>query len=39
MYIQFSYIRAFCIYCLISAVATLLFFVAALKHFSATRKS
>ncbi len=39
MYIQFTYIRAFCIYCLISAVATLLFFIAALRHFSATRKN
>jgi uncharacterized membrane protein len=37
MYIQFTYIRAFCIYCLISAVATLLFFIAALWHFIATR--
>ena len=39
MYIQFTYIRVFCIYCLISAVATLLFFIAALRHFSATRKN
>ena len=39
MYIQFSYIRAFCIYCLISAAATLLFFIAALRHFSATGKN
>ena len=38
MYIQFTYIRAFCIYCLISAVTTLLFFIAALRHFTATRE-
>ena len=38
MYIQFTYIRAFCIYCLISAVATLLFFIAALWHVIATRE-
>jgi uncharacterized membrane protein len=38
MYIQFTFIHAFCIYCLISAVLTLLLFIAALSHFSATRK-
>ncbi len=38
MYIQFTYIRAFCIYCLISAVTTLLFFIAALWHLTATRE-
>ncbi len=38
MYIQFTYIRAFCIYCLISAVTTLLFFIAALRHFIATHE-
>jgi uncharacterized membrane protein len=37
MYIQFTYIGAFCIYCLISALATLLFFIAALWHFGRTR--
>ena len=37
IYIQVTYIHAFCIYCLISAVATLLFFIAALWHFIATR--
>lgn len=37
MYIQFTYIRAFCIYCLISAVTTLLFFIAALWHFTVKR--
>lgn len=39
MYIQFTYIRAFCIYCLISAVATLLFFIAALRHFARSKPS
>jgi uncharacterized membrane protein len=38
MYIQFAHIRAFCIYCLISAVLTLLLLVAALVHFRATRR-
>jgi uncharacterized membrane protein len=33
MYIQFTYIHAFCIYCLISALATLLLFVAAARQF------
>jgi len=37
MYIQFTYIRAFCIYCLISAATTLLFFIAALWHFTVKR--
>jgi uncharacterized membrane protein len=37
LYIQVTYIHAFCIYCLISAVATLLFFIAAAWHFVATR--
>jgi uncharacterized membrane protein len=37
MYIQFTYIHAFCIYCLISAIATLLLFIAAARHFSMTR--
>ena len=37
MYIQFTFIKAFCIYCLISAVLTLLLLVAALSHFRATR--
>lgn len=37
MYIQATYIGAFCIYCLISAAATLLFFIAALWHLLATR--
>jgi uncharacterized membrane protein len=38
MYIQVTFIHAFCIYCLISAVLTLLLFVAALWQFSAIRK-
>jgi uncharacterized membrane protein len=38
MYIQFTFIHAFCIYCLISAVTTLLFSIAAVWHFSAMRE-
>jgi len=38
MYIQITYIHAFCIYCLISAVLTLLLFIAALAHFRTTRR-
>jgi uncharacterized membrane protein len=37
MYVQFAFIHAFCIYCLISAVLTLLLLFAALWHFRATR--
>ncbi len=37
MYVQFTFIHAFCIYCLISAVLTLFLFIAALWHFRATR--
>ena len=37
MYIQVTFIHAFCIYCLVSAVLTLLLLVAALWHFRATR--
>lgn len=36
MYLQIAFIHAFCIYCLISAVTTLLLLVAALSHFRAT---
>jgi uncharacterized membrane protein len=36
MYIQFTFIHAFCIYCLISAVMTILLLIAALAHFRAT---
>ena len=39
MYIQFTFIHAFCIYCLISAVLTFLLFIAALSHFRAARVS
>jgi uncharacterized membrane protein len=39
MYIQFAFIHAFCIYCLISAVLTLLLLIAALAHFRAKRRS
>ena len=38
MYIQFAFIHAFCIYCLISAVLTLFLFIAALAQFSSTRR-
>jgi uncharacterized membrane protein len=37
MVLQFSYIHAFCIYCLISAVTTVLLTVTALSHLRATR--
>jgi uncharacterized membrane protein len=36
MYLQIGFIHAFCIYCLISAVTTLLLFIAALCHFRVT---
>src|SRR5689334_15644959 len=32
MYVQISFIHAFCVYCLISAITTLLLFLAALSH-------
>ena len=38
MYLQFNFIHAFCIYCLISAVLTLLLLIVALAHFRATRQ-
>ena len=37
-YIQFTFIHAFCIYCMISAVLTLLLLIAAAAHFRATRR-
>ncbi|SRR6266699_4139096 len=37
MYIQFNFIGAFCVYCLISAVLTLLLLFVGLSHFMATR--
>jgi uncharacterized membrane protein len=36
MYLQIAFIHAFCIYCLVSAVTTLLLLIAALSHFRAT---
>jgi uncharacterized membrane protein len=36
-YLQIAFIHAFCIYCLVSAVTTVLLFVAALSHFRASR--
>jgi uncharacterized membrane protein len=38
MYIQFAFIHAFCIYCSISAVLTLLLLIAAVVHFRGTRR-
>jgi uncharacterized membrane protein len=38
LYIQLTFIHAFCIYCLISAVLTLLLLVAVLAHFRAARR-
>ncbi len=37
MYLQIAFIHAFCIYCLVSAVTTLLLFIAAIGQFRATR--
>jgi len=39
MYLQIAFIHAFCIYCLASAVTTLLLFIAAISHYTATRAS
>ena len=36
-YLQVTFIHAFCIYCLISAITTLLLFITAISHFRATR--
>jgi uncharacterized membrane protein len=36
-YLQIAFIHAFCIYCLVSAVTTVLLFVAAVSHLNATR--
>jgi uncharacterized membrane protein len=36
MVLQVAYIHAFCIYCMVSALATLLLFIAALAHWRAT---
>ena len=37
MVLQIAFIHAFCIYCLVSAVTTLLLFIAALSHVRAPR--
>ena len=37
MYIQITFIHAFCIYCVISAALTLFLLIAAIWHFRATR--
>jgi uncharacterized membrane protein len=37
LYIQLSFIHAFCVYCMISAVLTVLLLVTALSHAGATR--
>jgi uncharacterized membrane protein len=36
-YLQVTFIHAFCIYCLVSAITTLLLFIAAISHFRVTR--
>jgi uncharacterized membrane protein len=36
MFVQFTFVHAFCIYCLISAVLTLFLLVTAFMHFRAT---
>jgi uncharacterized membrane protein len=38
VYLQLTYIHAVCIYCLLSAITTLLLFIAASWHFGATRR-
>ncbi len=38
LYLEFAFIHAFCIYCLISAILTFLLLIAALAHFKATRQ-
>src|ERR1019366_2193193 len=37
MYLQIAFIHAFCIYCIVSALTTLLLLIAALSHYRATR--
>ena len=37
MYVQFNFIHAFCIYCLISAILTVLLFLCALSHLRTSR--
>jgi uncharacterized membrane protein len=36
-YLQVAFIHAFCIYCLVSAITTLLLFIVAISHFRVTR--
>jgi uncharacterized membrane protein len=36
-YLQVTFVHAFCIYCLVSAITTLVLFIAAISHFRATR--
>ena len=36
-YLQIAFIHAFCIYCLVSAITTVLLFLAAFSHFRASR--
>jgi uncharacterized membrane protein len=36
-YVQRTYIHAFCVYCLISGILTVFLFIAAIRHFRATR--
>ena len=38
MYLQLNYIHAVCIYCLFSAVTTLLLLIVALRHLGSTRE-
>jgi uncharacterized membrane protein len=37
IYLQIAFIHAFCIYCIVSAVTTLVLLIAALSHYRATR--
>jgi uncharacterized membrane protein len=36
-YVQRTYIHAFCVYCLVSGILTVFLFLAAVRHFRATR--
>jgi uncharacterized membrane protein len=38
MYLQLNYIRALCIYCMLSAVLTVLLFITALRQLAAARQ-
>lgn len=37
MYLQLNFIRALCVYCILSAILTVLLFIAAIWHFRATQ--